>query len=71
MKVYQLNIKQKEAITGQKYDEVSYFNPVQDASGNWIISQIEVNNCTDIYFEWLKDCPLIDFEPPENIETDD
>jgi hypothetical protein len=38
----------------------SYFNPIQDANDNWIISQEEVDQCS---FKWVKALPLIEYIP--------
>lgn len=63
MKVGLLTIPQKEQITGQIYAPDSYFNPVQDASDNWIISEQEMEDCNNPPFMWVKELPLIDFVP--------
>lgn len=62
MKVRQLTEQQKDQLVGQTYDGVQYFNPVQDADGNWVISNEEVNACiTDALtgFELIE----IDYNP--------
>lgn len=46
MKVRLLTAEQKDQLVGQKYDGVQFFNPIQDADGNWVISNEEVNGCT-------------------------
>lgn len=61
MKVRQLTIEQKNQLVGQTWDGVQYFNPTQDASGNWFISNEEVNGCTTI--AWLSTLPEIDYNP--------
>jgi hypothetical protein len=53
---------QKDELVGQMYDETSYFNPIQDKNNNWIISIEEVEQCN---IEWVKDLPLIEYEPTE------
>lgn len=58
---------QKEELVGQMYDEDSYFNPIQDASDNWIISVEEMSQCTNSLFMWVKDLPLIDYTPKQTI----
>ena len=42
MKVRQLTVEQKDQLAGQTYDGVQFFNPTQDADGNWFISNEEV-----------------------------
>ena len=61
MKVRKLTIEQKDQLVGQTYDGVQYFNPTLDASGNWFISNEEVNGCTTI--AWLSTLPEIDYNP--------
>ena len=63
MEVYKLTIEQKESLIGQTWDNVQYFNPVLDADGNWFISVEEVNGCINESFQWIKDLPLIEYNP--------
>ena len=64
MKVRQLTIEQKDLLVGQTWDGVQYFNPTQDADGNWFISQEEVNGCTyQTANEWIHNLPLIPYNP--------
>ena len=52
---------QKDEIFGQLYTDDSYFNPIQDAVDNWIISVEEMEYCTVEQFAWVKDLPLIEY----------
>jgi hypothetical protein len=52
---------QKDELVGQLYAEDSYFNPIQDASDNWIISVEEMEFCTVQEFAWVKDLELIEY----------
>ena len=45
MEVYNLTEEQKDALVGNTYDGVQYFNPTLDADGNWFISIEEINSC--------------------------
>ena len=63
MNVYKLTIEQKDILNGQTYDGLQYFNPVLDADNNWFISIEEVNQCTNESFQWVKDLPLIIYNP--------
>lgn len=54
---------QKDSLVGQLYDEDSYFNPIQDLYDNWIISTEEMDFCVNPEFTWVKDLPLIPYEP--------
>ena len=63
MKVRQLNEEQKNLLEGQTYDGVQFFNPTQDADGNWFISNEEVNGCEKPEFAWIKELTEIDYNP--------
>ena len=63
IKVGLLTIEQKDSITGQMYTEDSFFNPIQDAYDNWVISTEEMEYCTNPEFLWVKELPLIDYKP--------
>ena len=54
---------QKNELVGQLYAPDSYFNPIQDAEGNWIISTQEQEFCVNQEFLWVKDLPLIIYNP--------
>ena len=54
---------QKDSLIGQLYDDDSYFNPIQDLNDNWIISVEEMEFCVNPEFMWVKDLPLIPYEP--------
>jgi hypothetical protein len=58
-----LTFEQKELIHGQQYTDDSYFNEIQDADDNWIISTEEMNFCTNVDFLWVKDLDLIEYNP--------
>jgi hypothetical protein len=58
-----LTESQKNELVGQLYDEDSYFNPIQDANDNWIISVEEMEFCVNPVFQWVKDLPLIEYKP--------
>ena len=65
MNVYKLTIEQKHLLIGQKWDTETYFNPVEDADGNWFITEQQVNGCTheNGSFEWIHNLPLIPYNP--------
>ena len=54
---------QKDELVGQLYDDDSYFNPIQDLNDNWIISVEEIDQCVTPEFLWVKELPLIPYEP--------
>jgi hypothetical protein len=65
MKVGLLTIAQKNEIAGQQFAPDGYFNPIQDVNDNWVISVEEIEQATVPPYDWVKDLPLIDFEPKE------
>lgn len=54
---------QKDSLVGQLYAEDSYYNPIQDLFDNWVISVEEMEFNVNPEFMWVKDLPLIDYEP--------
>ena len=66
MNVAILTIEQKEQLVGQQYANDSYFNPIQDVTGNWVISEEEINFCTNDNFSWIKNLELEDYKPINN-----
>ena len=60
-----LTIDQYDQIVGQMFDEDSFFNPIQDANDDWIISEEEINFCTNPEFFWVKNLPLIEYLPKQ------
>ena len=50
------------------YAPDSYFNPIIDANSNWIISIEEMEYCVNPEFLWVKDLPLIPYEPAPSPE---
>lgn len=61
-----LTIEQKDSLVGQMYDEDSYFNPIEDADLNWIISVEEIEYNVNPEFMWIKDLPLIEYKPKQS-----
>jgi len=54
---------EKDELVGQLYAPDSYFNPIQDADENWIISTQEQDFCVNPDFLWVKNLPLIPYKP--------
>lgn len=65
MKVLILTEGQKNMIQKRKFGPSSYFHPVQDCDGNWIISTIERDNCVEQNYMWVKNLPEIDWCSPD------
>ena len=69
MKVRELTIEQKDVLMGQKWNSDTFFNPIQDADGKWIIGEIEFQGCTLIKAielgieNWFPNLPQIDLNP--------
>ena len=58
-----LTIEDKDSLIGQWYMDDSYFNPIQDADNNWVISVEEINQCVNPDYLWVKDLLLIPYNP--------
>jgi hypothetical protein len=54
---------QKDELVGQLFDEDSYFNPLEDLNDNWIISVEEIDQTVNPEFMWVKELPLVQYEP--------
>jgi hypothetical protein len=63
-----LTIEQKDSLVGQLYAPDSYFNPIQDANDNWVISIEEIENNENPAFDWLLNLEMIIFVPKENTD---
>ena len=60
MTVAQLTTEQAEQLTGIEFAPDNFFNPIQDADGNFIISLEEVEQTT---IDWVKTLPRIEYKP--------
>ncbi len=58
-----LTVEDKDSLIGQWYMEDSYFNPIQDADDNWVISVEEISQCENEECMWVKELPLIPYIP--------
>lgn len=58
MIVLVLTEQQKDLIVGQQFAQDSYFNPIQDADGEWIVSFEEMIGLENTQFNWLLQCPM-------------
>jgi hypothetical protein len=69
IKVRQITTEQKDLLIGQKWNQEAFFNPTEDADGNWFISNEEVNGCThEGVNEWIHELVEIDYNPIINEE---
>jgi hypothetical protein len=64
-----LTVEQKNDLVGVEYMSDTYYNPVQDNDDNWIISTEEIDNTTDVAYLWVKEIPLIPFNPKQTPVT--
>ena len=59
-----LTLEQKNSLLLQEFAPDSFFNPIETAIENqWVISVEEMANCVNEEFMWVKDLPLIIYEP--------
>lgn len=65
--VHLLTPDEAAILTGQEYAPESFFNPIQDLFNNWVISMYEVNNCVNQQFIWVKNTPIIIYDPKPRI----
>jgi hypothetical protein len=63
MQAVLLTQEQKQQIEGRKFTTDSYFLPIEDADGNWVVSDVEQDLCTNPDFDWIKHCPRIEYNP--------
>jgi hypothetical protein len=68
MNIAYLTVEQKDQLVGQQYAPDSYFNPIQDADNNYVISEEEINFCTNPNFLFVKSLTLSVYNPkPQTI----
>ena len=64
---YKLTPSQAAEISGQFFNEVTIFNPIQDINGEWFIFEGEVNGFITVEeFNWVKDLLQTEYVPPLN-----
>lgn len=57
--VAEITQEQAEQLSGERYNDSSYFNPFE-VNGKWYISEEEVLNCTTLL--WVRRLPLVQIE---------
>jgi hypothetical protein len=60
MTVALLTPEQAEQLRGIEFAPDNFFNPIQDADGNFIISLEEVEQTS---IDWVKELPRIEYKP--------
>jgi hypothetical protein len=63
MEVILLTQEQKQEIEGKKFMIDQYFLPIEDADENWALTVFEMEHCTNPDFQWVKQCPRIEYKP--------
>jgi hypothetical protein len=63
MKVKLLTTEQKDSLIGVQIGDSHFYNPTQDAEGNWFVSILECEQTTNPSYLWVKDLPEIDRVP--------
>jgi hypothetical protein len=58
---------QKNQLTGQWFAPDSYFHSVQDINDNWFISTVQISNCVNPDFLWVKDLDMIIYSPKPDV----
>jgi hypothetical protein len=61
--VARLSNGQAKQLEKKLFRTDSYFNPIEDADGNWVVSLEEVALCDRSEFAWVKTLPLIPYKP--------
>jgi len=65
MEARELTIEQKDQIQGVFFDEVTFFNCIQDVNNNWFVflSSTDISNLQNSEWQWVVDLPLSPFTP--------
>jgi len=61
---YKLTETQRNELVGHEFAPDQYFNPVPDINGDYFIFDVEVNDCVNPEFMWVKDLPEAEYIPP-------
>jgi hypothetical protein len=59
---------EKDLLVGVQYTDDSYYNPIQDAYDDWVISLEEVNGTTNPDTMWVKELNLITYVPKTPVD---
>ena len=65
MEVYKITTEQAEQLKNIEFMLDNLFCPTQDNDNNWFISVEEVNQCVNEQFMWVKELPLISYNPKQ------
>lgn len=64
-KVAYITEEQAQELTGLQWAADSYFAPIQDDQGRWLISKQEVEGNTNESVKWVNNLPLSDYTPKQ------
>lgn len=62
-----LTEEQKDLLAGVELRQDNFFNPIQDANGNWVISEEEVSACANQDYLWVRDLELTEYKQPKGL----
>ena len=57
--------EQRDLLVGKQLQLGWYFNPIQDADDNWVISVEEMDNNQNQEFDWVKELSLTEYKRKE------
>jgi hypothetical protein len=60
IKGFKITLEQKELLVNEKFDDSSFFNPVQDNNGDWFIFSEKDQNKNNL-LKFLKDLKEVEF----------
>lgn len=52
-KVATITAEQAAQLSGQLLNPNTFFNPVLDVNGNWVISEEQIRQTTNVNFTWV------------------
>jgi hypothetical protein len=58
MEIAKITQQQADLLAGQEYAPACHYNPVQDCTGDWIISIEEIQQTINTEYLWVKELPL-------------
>jgi len=61
-----ITTEQKDLLHGKEFAPDIYYNCIQDAYDEWVISAEEIRDTTNPEFLWVKDLPLSEYYKKPN-----
>lgn len=58
-----LTLEQQNEIIGKELSPNWYFVPFMNNQFDWVITEVEIDNCTNPDYEWVNGLLRIDYEP--------